>query len=82
MAPVTTKQWTIEGKDGFESLKFNEKAEIPSLGERDVLVHFHSVSLNYRDLIIPKVLHRVLLQVSHLYEIIYRANIHFRSRTM
>ncbi|MCJ1232365.1 hypothetical protein MMC14_000317 [Varicellaria rhodocarpa] len=54
MAPTTTKQWTIDGKDGFESLKFNEKAEVPSLGERGVLVRFHSVSLNYRDLIIPK----------------------------
>ena len=55
MAPSTTKQWTSEGKDGFDSLKLNEKAPIPNLGEKDVLVHFYSVSLNYRDLIIPLV---------------------------
>ena len=55
MAPTTTKQWTVEGKKGFDSLVFNEKASIPELGQRDVLVHFHSASLNYRDLIIAKV---------------------------
>ena len=55
MAPSTTKQWSIVGKDGFDSLKFEERAEIPSLGDHDVLVNFHYASLNYRDLIIPKV---------------------------
>lgn len=55
MAPSTTKQWTITGKEGFDSLKFEEKAEIPNLGDHDVLVNFHYASLNYRDLIIPKV---------------------------
>lgn len=54
MAPSTTKQWTVEGKSGFDSLKFNEKADIPTLGDHDVLVNFHYVSLNYRDLIIPQ----------------------------
>ncbi|KAH7068905.1 alcohol dehydrogenase [Paraphoma chrysanthemicola] len=54
MAPTTTKQWTVQGKDGFESLKFNEKAQIPEIGEKDVLVKIHAASLNYRDLIIPK----------------------------
>ena len=55
MPPSTIKQWTVEGKNGFDSLKFNEKAEVPKLGENDVLVHFFAASLNYRDLIIPKV---------------------------
>ncbi len=55
MAPSTTKQWSIVGQDGFDSLKFEEKAEIPNLGDHDVLVNFHYASLNYRDLIIPKV---------------------------
>jgi hypothetical protein len=32
------QQWTVEGKDGFESLKFNESAPVPELGDRDVLV--------------------------------------------
>jgi len=56
MAPSTIKQWTVEGKNGFDGLKFHEKAPIPSLGEKDVLVHFYAASLNYRDLAIPKVI--------------------------
>lgn len=55
MPPSSTKQWIVQGKDGFDSLKFHDKAEIPSLGDHDVLVNFHYTSLNYRDLIIPKV---------------------------
>jgi len=54
MPPSTQKQWTVEGKEGFSSLKLNETAKIPPLGERDVLVRFHYASLNYRDLIITK----------------------------
>jgi len=54
MAPKTMQQWTIEGKDGFESLKFNESAPVPELGDRDVLVKIHAASLNFRDLIVSK----------------------------
>ncbi|KAJ4301678.1 hypothetical protein N0V90_003771 [Kalmusia sp. IMI 367209] len=54
MSPSTTKQWTVEGKNGFDSLKWDEKAPVPSLGDKDVLVKFHAASLNYRDLAIPK----------------------------
>jgi NADPH:quinone reductase-like Zn-dependent oxidoreductase len=54
MAPSTTKQWTVQGKDGFDSLKFDDKASIPKLGDKDVLVKLHAASLNYRDLAIPK----------------------------
>jgi hypothetical protein len=38
MAPSSTRQWKVEGKDGFDSLKFEEKASIPELGDKDVLV--------------------------------------------
>ena len=55
MIPSSTKQWTVDGKNGFESLNFHEKADIPTLADHDVLVNFHYASLNYRDLIIPKV---------------------------
>ena len=55
MAPSTTKQWTVEGPTGFDGLKWNDKAEIPALGDHDVLVNFHYASLNYRDLIISLV---------------------------
>lgn len=56
MTPTTTKQWNVTGRTGFDCLQFNEKVNIPKLGDHDVLVHFHSVSLNYRDLIITKVI--------------------------
>ena len=55
MTPTTTRQWKVAGKDGFSSLKFTEKAEVPKLGDHDVLVNIHYASLNYRDLIITKV---------------------------
>ncbi|KAF2682072.1 hypothetical protein K458DRAFT_370618 [Lentithecium fluviatile CBS 122367] len=54
MAPSTMRQWTVEGKNGFDSLNFNEKAAVPELGDTEVLVKFHAASLNYRDLAIPK----------------------------
>lgn len=38
MAPTTTRQWTIDGKDGFESLSFHESVKIPEMGDHDVLV--------------------------------------------
>ena len=38
MAPSTTKAWTIQGQNGFDSLKFNEQAPVPEMGDRDVLV--------------------------------------------
>ena len=55
MAPTSTKQWNIVGKNGFDSLKFTDGIEIPKLGDHDVLVNFHYASLNYRDLAIPMV---------------------------
>lgn len=55
MAPTTMKQWTIsDTKNGFEGLKFEDVA-VPRVGENEVLVKLHAASLNYRDLIIPKV---------------------------
>ena len=54
MAPTTTKQWIFKGTNGFDDLAFTE-AEIPPVGENDVLVHLRGASLNYRDLIIQKV---------------------------
>jgi hypothetical protein len=38
MAPSTTKAWSVQGKDGFESLKFNEQAKVPEVGDKDVLI--------------------------------------------
>jgi hypothetical protein len=38
MAPAQQKQWTVESRTGFDALKFNEKAPVPELGDKDVLV--------------------------------------------
>ena len=38
MAPSTAQQWTVEGKTGFDALKLNDSASIPTVGDKDVLV--------------------------------------------
>lgn len=38
MAPSTQKQWTVQGKEGFDSLKYASDAAIPKIAENDVLV--------------------------------------------
>ncbi|KAL3419816.1 zinc-binding alcohol dehydrogenase [Phlyctema vagabunda] len=52
--PKTTKAWTVQGQNGFDSLNFSKDTQIPELTANEVLVKFHSASLNYRDLVIPK----------------------------
>ncbi|KAL7901566.1 hypothetical protein HDV63DRAFT_377307 [Trichoderma sp. SZMC 28014] len=54
--PTTTRAWSIAEtkKDSFDSLVLKESVPIPKLGERDILVQIEAVSLNYRDLAIPK----------------------------
>jgi hypothetical protein len=32
------QQWTLEGSGSFDALKHNDKAEVPQLGDKDVLV--------------------------------------------
>lgn len=58
--PKTTKAWVINGcKNGFDELKYNKEYPVPELSDHDVLVKINGASLNYRDLVIPKV-HPVL----------------------
>ena len=52
--PKTTKAWTVEGLNGFDSLKFHKEAPLPEPSDYEVLVKFHAASLNYRDLAITK----------------------------
>ena len=55
MAPANMNQWTVLNKENdFDGLTFGE-VPVPKVGDNDVLVKFHAASLNYRDLIIPKV---------------------------
>ncbi|KAJ5605576.1 hypothetical protein N7510_008357 [Penicillium lagena] len=51
--PKTTKQWTVVGHDGLESLKYSEKP-IPELGDNQVLVKIQGASINFRDILIPQ----------------------------
>jgi hypothetical protein len=56
--PKTTDAWVITAKDadkGFGNLKLEKDKPIGDLGEYGVLVQIQAVSLNYRDLVIPKV---------------------------
>lgn len=54
-AAKTVKQWTINGETkGFDELKLDTVA-FPECGENEVLVKLAAASLNYRDLVIPKV---------------------------
>lgn len=52
---TSIKQWVVTGTDnGFDGLQLQD-AQLPKVGDSDVLVKFHAASLNYRDLIIPLV---------------------------
>lgn len=56
--PTTTEAWVVQGKDaakGFDNLQLEKDRKIPDLGDSDVLVQIHAVSLNFRDLAIPLV---------------------------
>lgn len=57
MAPTTTNSWSITGtsKENWDSLEFKKDVPLPQLGDYDVLVQIEAVSLNFRDLAIPKV---------------------------
>lgn len=53
--PSSNKQWIVTGKDkDFDGLQTKD-AKVEGLGDHDVLVKLRGASLNYRDLIIPKV---------------------------
>ncbi|EQB53319.1 hypothetical protein CGLO_06966 [Colletotrichum gloeosporioides Cg-14] len=56
MAPTTTNSWSITGtsKENWDSLEFKKDVPLPQLGDYDVLVQIEAVSLNFRDLAIPK----------------------------
>jgi len=59
------KQWIVESPDnGFDGL-VQQDAPVPQVGENEVLVKMHAASLNYRDLVIPKVEY-ICSPVSHI----------------
>lgn len=57
--PTTTDAWTVTAihEDSFEGVVLKQGVPISHLGQYDVLVQIEAVSLNYRDLAIPRVVH-------------------------
>ncbi|OTB19502.1 hypothetical protein K445DRAFT_373217 [Daldinia sp. EC12] len=53
LIPKTTRQWNVVGYNGIESLTFS-KPPVPELGDTEVLVRIHGVSLNPRDIIVTQ----------------------------
>lgn len=51
--PKTSKQWTVTGVDGPDSLQLTEKS-IRELGDTQVLVRLYGASLNFRDNLVAK----------------------------
>ncbi|TEA16342.1 Zinc-type alcohol dehydrogenase-like protein [Colletotrichum sidae] len=56
MAPTTTHAWSLTGtdKENWDALELKKDVPLPELGDHDVLVQIEAVSLNYRDLAIPR----------------------------
>jgi NADPH:quinone reductase-like Zn-dependent oxidoreductase len=56
-APKTTRAWIVTGihRDSFAGVEQRSDMPVPVLGDHDVLVRVEAVSLNYRDLAIPRV---------------------------
>jgi NADPH:quinone reductase-like Zn-dependent oxidoreductase len=57
MAKLSSAQWTLEAQNGIESLKFAEVPIPTTLGQHEVLVELRAASLNYRDIVIAKVIY-------------------------
>lgn len=55
--PTTSNGWSIQSinKDSFDGLVRQDNVPIQKLGDHDILVQVEAVSLNYRDLAIPRV---------------------------
>ncbi|KAF5691267.1 alcohol dehydrogenase [Fusarium denticulatum] len=54
--PTTTSAWSVREIDptSFNGLALKESVPLPKLGDYDVLVQIEAVSLNYRELAIPR----------------------------
>lgn len=54
--PTTSRAWSVRDiHSDFDGLVLKENVPLPKLGEHDVLIQIEAVSLNYRDLAIPRV---------------------------
>ncbi len=55
--PTTQKQWLNERvtNDSFDGLVYQDAAPLPRVGDTEVLVKLSGASLDFRNLIIPRV---------------------------
>lgn len=54
--PKTQKQWVVLSTDkGFDGMVLKQSSPVPQVGDNEVLVKLRGASLNFRDLIIPRV---------------------------
>jgi len=56
-SPNMAAAWRVKGFEGFNSLELEKDALVQPIGDHDCLVKIEAASLNYRDLMIPKVGH-------------------------
>lgn len=54
--PQRTSGWVLNSQNGIESLMFVRDLALPSLKDDEVLVKIHAASLNYRELVLVKVM--------------------------
>jgi hypothetical protein len=54
--PEITDQSVVTGTNGFDNLQLQKDIPIPEFGEHDALVQIQAMSLDYRDLIMPRVI--------------------------
>jgi hypothetical protein len=72
MPTQSTGQWTLQSQNGLDSLQYDvygTKSE-QSLGPDEVLVELRAASLNYRDLVLTKVCHELILIIACVYTLI------------
>jgi NADPH:quinone reductase-like Zn-dependent oxidoreductase len=76
MAPQSTSQWAVKGTGGFDDLEFQNNVSLRELESHEVLVQFKYASINYRDILIPKVLpfpnQKIAIDMEHRDNILFQ----------
>jgi NADPH:quinone reductase-like Zn-dependent oxidoreductase len=53
--PAYGTAWRVKTLTGFDGVDLDMQTPVPQLGDHDCLVKMEAASLNFRDLMIPKV---------------------------
>lgn len=51
---LTGLEWRVKAQTGFDGLEVQAGVPVQQIGEHDCLVKIEAVSLNFRDLMVPK----------------------------